>query len=261
MMEFYCSILGLTEAHRAGATVHLAPSATTKPVILLTEHKGAHPRPARTAGLYHAAIRFPERKDLASMFIHLNEHKYPLGGFADHGVSEALYLSDPDGNGIELTVDKPRSRWQFKNGEIEMVTENLDIDNLLSELPANFHWSGIHPNTTIGHIHLNVSHLERAEEFYCGVLGFGVMQRSFPGALFISAGGYHHHIGLNTWTGRDTRPASGDAEGLVRFGIGLGNHGVFDEFISHLQSSHISCSVEDSSVICRDNDNIEIEFS
>ncbi len=261
MVDFYCTILGLTEVHRTGNDVHLAPSATSEPLLILTEHKGVHPRPAKTAGLFHTAFRFPERKDLASMFIHLNERKYPLEGFADHGVSEALYLSDPDGNGIELTVDKPRSRWQFRNGEIHMVTENLDIDTLLSELPENFHWQGIHPDTTIGHIHLNISDLERAEEFYCGALGFGTTQRSYPGALFVSAGGYHHHIGLNTWTGRGTRPASGDATGLIRFGIDLGNHGALDEFISHLQSTRISCSVEESSVLCRDGDNIEIEIS
>ena len=142
-----------------------------------------------------------------------------------------------------------------------MVTEILDIDNLLSELPKNYRWSGVHPNTVIGHIHLNVSNLKRAEEFYCGALGFAAMQRSYPGALFVSAGGYHHHIGLNTWTGRGTGPASDDTTGLVRFGIDLGNHGAVVEFISHLQSDHISCSVEQSSVICRDGDNIEIEIS
>jgi catechol 2,3-dioxygenase len=260
MKDFYCEFMGLKEIHRQGNIVHLGSSATAEPLMILTEQRGARPRPAKTAGLFHAAFRFPERKDLASMFLHLNELKYPLEGFADHGVSEAIYLSDPDGNGLELTVDKPRSRWQFVGGEIQMVTEHLDIDSLLSELPKNFRRQGVHPNATIGHIHLNVSSLERAEDFYCRTLGFTVMQRSFPGVLFVAAGGYHHYIGLNTWTGRGTGPAPDNAAGLVRFGIDLGIRGAIDEFKSHIQSSGIPCSSEDSSVICRDSDNIEIEI-
>jgi catechol 2,3-dioxygenase len=260
MRDFYCSILGLMEMHRDGNVIQLAPPTTKEPMLILTELKGARPRPSKTAGLFHTAFRFPERKDLASMLLHLNECKYPMEGFADHGVSEALYLSDPDGNGLELYADRPRSRWQFAGGEVQMPTKDLDIDGLLSELPENFRWRGIHPNAVIGHIHLNVSDLERAEEFYCDGLGFTVTQRGFPGALFLSAGGYHHHIGLNTWTGRGTVPAADDTIGLVRFGIDLGNNGAIDEFNSHARSAGIFCSAEDSSIICRDNDKIEIEI-
>lgn len=259
MLDFYSTVLGLQEVRREGETVHLAPSAAAAPLIILTKQSGALPRPAKTAGLFHTAFLFPDRKDLAAMFVRLNECRYPFEGFADHGVSEALYLSDPDGNGLELYVDRPRSQWPFVGKEVQMVTNDLAIDGLIASVPKNFRWAGIHPQTAIGHIHLSISDLQRAEAFYCRDLGFNVMQSSYPGALFVSAGGYHHHIGLNTWTGRGTKPASDNAAGLLRFGITLGNHGAFQAFTSHLRSAGISHSSAESSVLCRDRDNIEIE--
>jgi catechol 2,3-dioxygenase len=260
LADFYSRILGLTEIRRHRSSAYLAPSAAANSIVILTEQKDALPRSRKTAGLFHTAIRFPERKDLASMFVRLNECKYPLEGFADHGVSEALYLSDPDGNGVELYADRPRNEWQFVDGQLQMVTKELDIDNLLAELPKKFRWSGIHPRTVIGHVHLNVSDLSRAEAFYCGGLGFKVMQRNFPGALFISAAEYHHHIGLNTWTGRGTGPIPDNTTGLVRFGVDLGNHGALQAFTSYVQDAGIAFTKQDNSVLVRDRDNIEAEI-
>lgn len=141
-----------------------------------------------------------------------------------------------------------------------MFTKELDIDNLLSELPKKFQWPGIHPETVIGHIHLNISDLKRAETFYCNGLGFSVTQRNFPGALFVSAGGYHHHIGLNIWRGKGIGPVPDNTVGLIRFGINLGNHGAIKAFKSHVQDIGIAMTTKDASIFSRDNDNIEVEI-
>jgi catechol 2,3-dioxygenase len=166
------------------------------------------------------AFRVPNRRALALTIQHLRGTQWPLDGFADHDVSEAVYLSDPDDNGIEVYADRPRTTWPLRDGHVEMVTVPLDLDDLMRELadwPGT--WEGIDPATDIGHIHLRVSDLDRAEAFYSGVLGFDVTQRSLTGALFVSAGGYHHHVGANVWhSAHGARPPA-DALGLISYSI------------------------------------------
>ncbi len=168
--------------------------------MALREDRSAPPRDPRATGLFHLAVLLPSRLDLAHALRRLAESRWPLDGASDHLVSEALYLSDPDGNGIEIYRDRPREEWT--HGEIgpEMATLPLDLRSLADELETA---TGPQPEapaqTTIGHVHLQVAELSEIERFYAELLGFDVTVRGYPGALFVSAGGYHHHLGLNTW--------------------------------------------------------------
>jgi catechol 2,3-dioxygenase len=220
MAAFYHERLGFRVIDQQPSAVTLSANGAAPPQIILTEHPGAQPRPPRTTGLYHTAIRLPDRRALARTLRQLIEYGWWLQGAADHLVSEALYLADAEDNGLELYVDRPRDQWVWSGDQVEMSTDALDINGLL-KLADAAPWDGIDPRTEIGHMHLNVSDLERSEAFYCDLLGFDVTQRSYPGALFISAGGYHHHIGLNTWKGRGAPPPPPDATGLIGFGIAL----------------------------------------
>jgi len=221
-LSFYLDVMGFRLVSGGPHTATLSATGRGPGLIVLTEKKDAPARPPRTTGLYHMAIRVPSRRALAQMIAHLEEAKWIVDGYADHDVSEAVYFADPDGNGIEVYSDRPRDEWPLRGGQVEMITVPLDIDNLMRELsdwPSP--WEGIDPNTVIGHIHLRVSNLEVAESFYRGVLGFDVTQRDMVGALFMSAGGYHHHIGINVWSSEGgTRPPA-DALGLISFSLVL----------------------------------------
>jgi catechol 2,3-dioxygenase len=218
--EFYVGLLGFETADGENGTLELYSAIDQEPLITLEEAADAQPRPAGTTGLYHAALLMPDRTELARILKRLGEERYPLQGFADHGVSEAIYLADPDGNGLELYADHPRDLWPHKRGEIEMYTRSLDLENLLSEIKDDeSEWDGVHPDTTMGHIHLQVSDLKKSGEFYHDVLGLDVMQQNFPGALFLAADGYHHYVGLNAWNTLGGTPAPKGSIGLVRFSV------------------------------------------
>jgi len=213
-LGFYTGVLGLRVVERPGPEVTLSATGGHPVMIALTEEPGATSRPRQTIGLYHFAIRYPTRRHLAQALGRLLRHGYPIQGASDHLVSEAIYLSDPDDNGIELYVDRPRSRWVWHNGQIEMATEPLDLDKLLAtsqgQSPPSPH---VPPKTDLGHIHLHVADLAAAERFYHEFLGLAVTQRSYPGALFFSAGGYHHHVAVNTWAGELSAPPN--STGLI----------------------------------------------
>jgi len=215
--RFYVDVLGFRELERQGTTLTLTADGAT-PLLALTELPGAPPKPARATGLYHFAILVPSRLDLARSLRRLAELRYPLSGASDHLVSEALYLNDPDGNGIEIYRDRPRAEWPRLNGQIRMATDPLDLDGILAELDRDDRpWDGLAPATTIGHMHLHVADLRAAEAFYHGLLGFDIMLSFGGSALFLSAGGYHHHIGLNTWAGVGAPPAPPGSAGLRYF--------------------------------------------
>lgn len=196
-----------------------------EPWLVLHAAPTAPPRPRGTTGLYHFAVLVPSRADLAQSLRRLLDTRTPLQGVADHGVSESLYLADPDGIGIEIYRDRPRHEWPFVNGQLRMTTDPLDLEGLLAEHPAPEHPSPHHlaPDTRVGHIHLQVSDLDAARRFYVDVLGFELMQRFGRGALFVAAGGYHHHLGLNTWEGVGAPPPPAGAIGLDHFEVKLGD--------------------------------------
>jgi len=261
-LAFYRDLLGLKKVKRLDTTVRLSASDEQSPIVMLTEESSARPRPLHSAGLFHAAFILPDRKELAKMFKRLYDHQWPFEGFADHGVSEALYLADPDGNGIEIYADRPRAQWPRRHGELQMGTGELDLKSLFSELRENGEaWTGIHPDTTIGHIHLQVSNLQKAELFYHQLLGFDVTQQTFPGALFLSAGGYHHHIGLNIWNSKDGSPLAQDAVGLIRFGIEIPDRQTKSELKDRVVQSRYWNSAEGRQFLIRDEDNIAINIS
>src|SRR5512139_2619578 len=199
-LTFYLDVLGLKLVSGGAHTATLSATGRGPGMIVLTARKDASARPPRSTGLYHFAIRVPSRRALAMVIRRLEEMQWPVQGYADHDVSEAVYLADPDGIGIEVYADRPRDEWPLRNGQVVMVTEPLELERLMRELDTwPGEWEGIDAGADIGHIHLRVSSLEAAEEFYHGILGFDVTQRDMAGALFLSAGGYHHHLGVNTW--------------------------------------------------------------
>lgn len=217
-LAFYRDVLGFVEA-TAGAAVVLAPPGG-RTLIELHENKDALPRPRRSAGLFHFAILVPSRAALGRSLRRLADKNWPISGAADHLVSEALYLSDPDGLGIEIYRDQPREKWRVAaTGELAMATDPLDLQSVFGEPGAEMPWRGLEEATVMGHVHLHVPHLDTAEAFYCGRIGFEPMVRGYPGALFVAAGGYHHHLGLNTWVGLGAPPPPDNAVGLRAFTI------------------------------------------
>lgn len=239
-LSFYSGLMGFKETHRGKASADLSASGTGPLLIRLSEYPDARPKPSRTTGLYHVAIRLPDRSSLAHLFQHLINNQVPFQGFSDHKVSEALYLADPDSIGLELYVDRPRDQWPRMDDMVAMTTEPLDIEDLLRQRGNNSsQWDGIPPETDIGHIHLQVSDLAETEDFYHTLLGFDVTQRSYPGALFLSAGGYHHHIGTNTWSSRAAPPPPVDAVGLLSYSIKIPDWDAWETLYVRLQESGI----------------------
>jgi catechol 2,3-dioxygenase len=232
---FYEQAIGLRPVGDGDGAVRLGPDGGA-PVVELVGEPDAPPRPGGTTGLFHQAILLPTRGDLAQALQRVIDSGWRLTGASDHLVSEALYLNDPEGNGIELYRDRPREEWRRdERGELEMDTLPLNLQTLIDELEGAEVQPGAPAGTRIGHVHLNVGDLAAAEAFYNGALGFDVTVRGYPGALFLSAGGYHHHIGLNTWAGEGAPPPPPGARGLRWFEIELPSSGDVDAAADRLE--------------------------
>jgi catechol 2,3-dioxygenase len=266
-LAFYRDILGYLVTEETPGVVALRPEGGGRPHFLLHEQLGIRPRVQSAAGLYHTAILLPDRRSLARLIRHLLDRQWPLTGGADHGVSEAFYLDDPDHNGLELYADRPRDLWpRAADGSIAMYTDPIDLPSLFAELgdhPAP--WTTMPADARVGHVHLQVTDLRKAEHFYCDILGFTVMQRSYPGALFVAVGGYHHHLGLNIWHSRHGDPLPEDTAGLISFALVLPDRASWDAALARLQQA--KRPIEDSlhsevghGVRTRDFDNIAVEL-
>ena len=220
-LRYYRDFLGFEVVETSAGRAALGPHGGDGAVLLeLHEKPGVAPVPRRgRLGLFHFAILLPDRAALGRFAGHLARMGAPAGS-SDHLVSEAIYLQDPDGLGIEVYADRPRASWRhLPGGEIAMATEPLDVSSLLraaGEAP----WTGMPRGTVMGHMHLHVADLAAAERFYVDALGFDVMVRGYPGALFVSAGGYHHHLGLNTWAAH-AAPAGPDDARLLEWDVVL----------------------------------------
>jgi catechol 2,3-dioxygenase len=216
-----------------------------RPLIELLVDPSFQPRPRGSTGLYHVAILLPTRFDLAQMLRRLAEAGIPLGA-SDHNVSEALYLDDPDGNGLEIYRDRPREEWRYHgDGQIVMGSDRLDAEGILAELPElPPPFAGMPGATVIGHMHLKVGDLAMAEAFYHGALGFDVMVRSYHGALFLSAGGYHHHLGLNIWESRNGSPPPADSVGLRAFTLVFPAEAAREATLTRLSAHEIAVHVD-----------------
>lgn len=198
VLPFYRNTLGLVARQPDARTLTLHFSAGAPAVITFTEDPAAREPAERVAGLFHIALLVPDRPTLAAVLARLIEHHQPIEGLSDHGVSEAIYLSDPDGNGLEIYRDRPRADWPMAGDRVTMFTRALDARGLLRELPAPPPAAPL-AHATLGHVHLQVTALESAKKFYTGELGLAIRQDSYPEALFLAADDYHHHIAINTW--------------------------------------------------------------
>jgi catechol 2,3-dioxygenase len=220
-VSFYESAVGLRTLQRGGGWA--AVGVGQRVLIVLVEEPGARPAFGYT-GLYHVALLLPERTDLARWLIHAAKDRVPLVGLSDHFVSEALYLSDPDGHGLEIYWDRPRRHWEGQVAE-RMTTVALDVDDLLSELsaPPPETFNGMADGTIVGHVHLKVAEIAETVAFYRDVLGFGLMAELGPQAAFLSAGGYHHHIGANIWESAGAEAAPDGTASLRHMTVVLPN--------------------------------------
>ena len=209
-LEFYEGKLGFKKLGAKPGRATLG--AGNVPLIELVERAGAKPvMPRSRLGLFHFAILLPDRTHLGRALLHLHQAGIDLG-MADHLVSEALYLTDPDGLGIEIYADRPRDTWHVDANQLRMATDPLDTGSLLRAAGGTV-WEGMPAGTVIGHMHLHVGDLERAKQFYHEALGLDITLTGYPGALFLSAGGYHHHLGMNIWAGlRAPAPAEDEAQ-------------------------------------------------
>ena len=252
-LAFYRERLGFAVQRREGNVAQLGAGGAA--LVVLVEEPDA--RTVRgTTGLYHFAVLLPSRPALAEVLRHLGRKNTPLHGASDHRVSEALYLADPEGNGIEIYRDRPRAEWPREGSRIAMATDALDVDDLLAEpvpVPASAGGDGaLPPGTLIGHVHLRVADIAAAEAFYCDVLGFDLTTRYGPSASFVSAGGYHHHIGFNTWAGQGAPPPPPDATGLRHFEVRLPDEAARERVVERLRAAGAATSRVPTGLLVRD---------
>lgn len=233
-LDYYQETIGLRVLERAGAQATLG--VTGAALLRLREQPGAR-LVRRATGLYHFALRVPARRDLALVIRHFAERRTPVDGASDHLFSEALYLSDPDGHGIEIYHDRPRDAWFDARGELRGATLPLDLGAILEELDSGGPgWQGLPPGTDLGHIHLQVADIAAAERFYVGVLGFERMM-GMPSASFVSAGRYHHHIGMNTWAGVGVPPPPAGAARLLSYELCLPGPDALGALAEHVRAA------------------------
>jgi catechol 2,3-dioxygenase len=249
-LDFYQQIIGLQLRHRQGQTAYLGTGGPD--LLLLTEQPGAR-QVSGVTGLYHLAILVPSRLALAQSLRRIAETRTPVQGFADHWVSEAIYLPDPDGNGIEIYRDRPRAEWPRQNGQLQMATDPLDVSGVLAELGSqSLPWTGLERETVIGHVHLHVATIPAAEAFYVDTLGFDLVLRYGPSASFVSAGGYHHHLGLNTWAGVNAPPPPADAAGLRYYTINLPDVAALAAVLESIERAGVDFQEKDGIIFLRD---------
>jgi catechol 2,3-dioxygenase len=249
-LAFYTDVMGF--AALRGDAGEAVLGAGNAPLLALREAPGAPHAPQSATGLYHFAILVPTRADLGRWLRHWLELGLPLPGQGDHLVSEALYISDPEGNGIEIYRDRPRETWTWANGQVRMAVDPVDTEGMLAEAEAEGKpWGGLPEGTKIGHMHLQIGDVPRAEAFYAGVLGFDVVAH-MPSALFVSAGGYHHHIGMNTWHSRGRGPAPEGSAGLRYFTLRLPDADAIDAVLARLDAAGVPHRKESEGVAVED---------
>ena len=222
---FYRDALGFSVLDRSpdGAVLGAGGAA-----LVHLEHKAdARPDDSRTAGLYHTAFLMPTRGDLARWILHVARNKVPLTGASDHAVSEAFYLDDPEGNGVEVYYDRPAETWQWTGDDLRITTDPLDVDSILREVPPTATFPGAPDGLRIGHVHLRVGDVARAEAFYRDALGLDVTRRRH-GASFMSSGRYHHHIAANVWHSAGAGRREADRTGLSWLALEAADAAAFD---------------------------------
>jgi catechol 2,3-dioxygenase len=258
-LRFYQNLIGFHILNKEKNKATLTTDGVT-PLLVLEERKDAILKPSRTTGLYHFAILVPNRASLARSLLHLLQSGYPLQGASDHQFSEAIYLADPDHNGIEIYADRPVEQWErTDSGEYKGTTDPLDVEDLLAEA-GNERWLGLPKETKIGHIHLHVANIEEADVFYRNGLGFEATIRMGNHALFLSAGGYHHHIGVNTWAGVGAPQPPENATGLHLFSILLPSAEELKTVVERLKKIGASVEFAQEKAVVKDPSGNQIQL-
>jgi catechol 2,3-dioxygenase len=243
---FYHGLIGLHARALPADAMAFAPPGSETPIIRVDAVAGTTMRPEHAFGLYHVAILYPDRASLAHVLKRLIAARWPFTGFSDHGVSEASYLSDPDGNGLELYVDRPRAAWPMQHGRLVMYSRALDVEDLLRAAS-----DGAERSPVIGHVHLHVTELPAARRFYHDAIGFDITQDSYPGAVFMSAGGYHHHLAVNTWA-RAQAPST--SAGLLGWTLALGSRAALDALAERVHGEGHPVRAVEGGVVVTDPD-------
>jgi catechol 2,3-dioxygenase len=245
---FYADMLGLNVLADGKDEIELGIDPESVLVKLVSD-QGAPRRQNGTTGLYHFAILLAQRCDLAVVLDRLLSRSYPLQGAANHYVSEAIYLADPEGNGIEVYADRPKDEWYTPEGKMRMGTVALDVEALLTMLEEEDDKSSVMPkDTQMGHVHLHVANLQDAIHFYRDVIGFELMMLYGPSAGFLSAGGYHHHIGVNTWAGVEAPQPERGSTGLVEYSILVPDQSELESIASRAEDAGVDQKTGDGEV-------------
>lgn len=236
MSGYYEHVLGLTRLERSASGVELGSG--DRVLLTLTTRSDAAPAPRNAAGLYHNAFLMPDRTELAHWLAHAAHLGVQFDGASDHLVSEAIYLSDPEGNGIEVYRDRKPTEWTYHpDGTVEMDTRRLDLQALYDSA-AKTPWAGMSPDAALGHIHLQVGNVPEADRFYEGVLGLKKMA-SYPGASFYASGAYHHHVAANVWNSRNAPARTGAMTGLQDYELAFNDPAVLDGILATLEGLEV----------------------
>lgn len=259
LAAYYRELLGL-EVQRSTAQSALLGVAGV-PLLELNLRPGAQPDDEREAGLYHTAFLMPSRADLARWILHVAKKRFPVSGASDHDVSEAIYLDDPEGNGIEVYSDRPATLWRRDGKTIFQKTDPLDIDAIVREVdPATASYPQAPAGLRVGHIHLRVGSIEQAERFYCGVLGMDVTRRR-TGATFISSEGYHHHVGANVWHSPGAGRRNPDRAGLAWFAVETADRATLDMLKGRMDAAGIETRADGTGFAASDPWGTRIRFA
>lgn len=258
-LKFYQGILGFSILNQTTSSAKLTADDMTN-ILTLVQPEGVKPKQSRTTGLYHFALLLPEKSDLANIVIHLSNNNIHFGA-ADHLVSEALYMQDPDGNEIEIYIDRDPAEWSWNGSEVSMTTDPLDFETLLRYSTPDKQWDRLPEKTLMGHIHLHVSDLRSTEEFYVKGLGFNVVNRYGGQALFLSTGKYHHHIGVNTWNGVGAPKPGENSVGMESYTLILPNEEALKDTVANLERIGASITVVDGQYFTCDPSGNRIELS
>lgn len=250
-LDYYTTVLGLRALDRGAQEATLGAHGNARPLVTLVQRVGARPAPRRgRLGLYHFAILLPDRASLGRFVRHL-AGRGERAGAADHLVSEAFYLQDPDNLGIEVYADRGRETWRRTGRQLMMATDPIDAAGL-AEAAGATPWTGMPLGTVMGHVHLHVGAIDAASAYYSEALGFDRTVWSYPGALFLSAGGYHHHLGTNTWAGAGAQPAGERDARLAEWTLELPDAAGVDAAAESLARSGFAAEREGGDVVTRD---------
>ncbi len=257
--DFYQTVIGFKVLTESASKIELTADGQT-PLVTLIQPDDVTPKNEQTTGMYHFALLLPKKKDLADVIVHLTRHNIDLGA-ADHLVSEAIYLSDPDGNEIEIYVDRDPDEWTWNSGQVNMATDPLKVEALMSHRVEGSEWQGLPEATIMGHIHLYVGDLNQTKTFYVDGLGLAIATTFGQRALFLSSGHYHHHVGVNTWKGEGLPPEKESSVGMYAFTMVYPDQRTRRTVVERLKDQGATIEEADQHLFVKDPSGIRIELT